>query len=153
VIAALGAIVAGDADRSAALAWTGTGLAALLLACGLAARSPTPVHCSVAVLGAILLLRHSDRLLLAPLYGGGLLLVAELGVRSIELQGVSLIDARSIGTRLGVIVAVAAVGVCAAACAALVATGAPGRSLLLTAAGASAAVAVCAAIALAARRE
>jgi hypothetical protein len=108
------------------------------------------VHCGVAVLGAILLLRHSDRLLLAPLYGGGLLLVAELGVRSIELQGVSLIDARSIGTRLGVVAAVAAVGVCGAASAALAVTGAPSRSLLLTAAGAIAAVGVCAAIALAA---
>ena len=111
------------------------------------------MHCGVAVLGAILLLRHSDRLLLAPLYGGGLLLIAELGARSIELRGVSLIDARSIGTRLGVVVAVAALGVCGAACAALAATGAPGRSLLLTAAaGAIAAVAVCAAITLAARR-
>ena len=111
------------------------------------------MHCGVAVLGAILLLRHSDRLLLAPLYGGCLLLIAELGVRSIELRGVSLIDARSIGTRLGVVVAVAALGVCGAACAALAATGAPGRSLLLTAAGAIAAVAVCAAITLAARRR
>jgi hypothetical protein len=111
------------------------------------------VHCGVAVLGAVLLLRHSDRLLLAPLYGGGLLLIAELGVRSIELRGVSVIDARSIGTRLGVVVAVAAIGVCGAACAAIAATGAPGRSLLLTAAGASAVVAVCAAIALSARRE
>ena len=61
------------------------------------------MHCGVAVLGAMLLLRHSDRLLLAPLYGAGLLLVAELGVRSIELRGVSLVDARSIGTRLGVV--------------------------------------------------
>ena len=149
----LGAIVAGDAGRSVALAWTGAGLATLLLACGLAASSPAPVHCGVAVLGAILLLRHSDRLLLAPLYGGGLLLVAELGVRSIELRGVGLIDPGSIGTRLGVLVAVAAVGVCAGACAALAVTGAPSRSLLVTAAGAIAAVAVCAAIALAARRS
>jgi hypothetical protein len=111
------------------------------------------VHCGVAVLGAILLLRHSDRLLLAPLYGGGLLLVAELGVRSIELHGVSLIDSRAIGTRLGALVAVGAVGVCGAACAAIAVTGAPSRSLLLTAAGAVAAAAVCAAIALAARRN
>jgi len=111
------------------------------------------VQCGVAVLGAILLLRHSDRLLLAPVYGGVLLLVAELAVRSIELRGVGLVDPRAIATRLGAVVAVTGVGVCGAACAALAATGAPGRSLSVTAAGAIAAAAVCAAIALAARRR
>ncbi len=110
------------------------------------------MHCGVAVLGAMLLLRHSDRLLLAPLYGAGLLLVAELGARTIELRGVSLVGPRSIGTRLGAVVSVAAVGVCGAAVVAIAVTGAPGRSLVLTAAGAIAVGAVCGALALAARR-
>ena len=112
------------------------------------------MHCGVAVLGAMLLLRHSDRLLLAPLYGAGLLLVAELGVRSIELRGgrPGRPDGRS-GLDLALSWRVAAVGVCAAACVAIAVTGAPGRSLVLTAAGAIAVGAVCGALALAARRE
>lgn len=104
------------------------------------------------MLGALLLLRHSDRLLLAPLYGAGLLLVAELGTRTVELRAVSLVGPRSIGTRLGAVLSVAAVGVCAAACVAIAVTGAPGRSLVLTAAGAIAVSAVCGALALGARR-
>lgn len=134
------------------MAWTGAGLAAVVLVCGLAAKSTGPVHCGVAVLGALLLLRHDDRLLLAPLYAAGLLLVAELGARSIELSGVSRVDARAIATRLGALTAVAALGACAAVCAAIAVTAGPGRSLVLTAAGALAVGAVCAALALVARR-
>lgn len=152
LIAALGAIVAGDAGRSTTLAWTGAGLAALLLVYGLAAKSTAPVQCGVAVLGAILLLRQTDRLLLAPLYGAGLLLVAELGARSIELSAVSRVDARAIATRLGALTAVAALGACAAVCAAIAVTTGPGRSLVLTAAGALAVGGVCAGLALVARR-
>jgi hypothetical protein len=107
---------------------------------------------AIALLGAMLLLREDARLLLAPLYGAGLLLVAELGTRSIELADVGCVGPGVINMRLGATVAMAAVGACLAAGAALAVTAAPGRSVVLTAVGAVAAVAVCGAVARLARR-
>jgi hypothetical protein len=145
--------VATDAGASSGLAWGATVLAAVLVACGIAARSSVPVHTGVAVLGLALLLRHDARLVLAPLYGAGLLLVAELGTRSIELAGVARVGPGVIGARLGATVALAAAGACAAAGVALAVTAAPGRSVALTAVGAIAAVATCGAVARIARRR
>lgn len=150
---ALGTAVATDAGVLSGLAWGGTALAAVLLASGIAARSSVPVHIAVALLGATLLLRDDARLLLAPVYGAGLLLVAELGTRSIELADVGRVGPGVISARLGASVAVAAAGACGAAGAALAVTAAPGRSVALTAVGAVAAVAVCGAIARLARRR
>lgn len=107
---------------------------------------------ALALLGVTLLARADARLLLAPVYGAGLLLVAELGTRSIELADVGSVGPSVISARVGATVAVAAVGACGAAGAALAVTAAPGR-LALTAVGAAAAVAVCGAIALLARRR
>ena len=89
----------------------GVGLAAVLVALGSAARSSTPVHAGVALLGAMLLLRHDARLMLAPLYGAGLLLVDELATRSIELAGVTAIGPGVASTRAAAVLAVAAAGV------------------------------------------
>ena len=124
----------------------GVGLAAVLVALGSAARSSTPVHAGVALLGAMLLLRHDARLMLAPLYGAGLLLVDELATRSIELAGVRAIGPGVASTRAAAVLAVAALGGCAGAVAAIAVTAAPGRSVMLTATGAIAIVIVFAAI-------
>jgi hypothetical protein len=112
----------------------------LLLMLGLALQRSTPVHLAVALLAVTLLLRQQDRLMLAPLYGGALLLVEELAIRSGELAGVDRLGPGVIGARLGAALAVSALGSCAAAAVAAAVTAAPGRSLLLTAAGVVAAV-------------
>jgi len=149
---ALGAIVASDAGTAATLAWVGAGAATLLVAVGSVVRSPVPAHLGVAVLGAMLLLRQDSQLLLAPLYGAGLVLAEELTWRSIELAGVESIGAGVIAARTAAVVALVGVSGCAAAAAAIAVTAAPGRSVALTALGAVAVVMMLAGIGLGARR-
>jgi len=149
---ALGALDATDAGGLAGTAWAGAALAAVLVASGAVARASAPVHLGLALLGALLLLRQDSRLVLAPLYGSGLLLVAEFASRSGELREAGLVDAGAVVARGIAILAVAAVGVCAAAAAAAVVTAAPERSVALTAVAAVLALATFALIALHARR-
>lgn len=142
-----------DAGAARQLAWLGGGLAAVFLAAGLLAGWPASVHASIALLGAVFLLRQDTRLLLAPPYGAGLLLIDDLADQAIELRSVSQIGPAAIGARTGATLVVAAVGACAAAAAALAVTAAPGRSVVGTALGALAMVAAFAAIARLARRR
>ncbi|HTU85316.1 MAG TPA: hypothetical protein VMF57_07050 [Solirubrobacteraceae bacterium] len=151
ILVGLVALVVTDAGSASELAWLGAGTAAALLAAGMAAGSPGPVHAAVLLLGAIFLARHDLRLLLAPLYGAGLLQLEALATRTIELRGVALIAPEAIWSRTAATLLVAAVGACVAAAAALVVTVGPGRSVALTAAGAIAAVGAFAAIARFAR--
>jgi hypothetical protein len=150
---ALGALVALDAGTAAGAAWYATATAVLILTVGLVVASSVTVQWSVALLAAMLLLRHHDRLVLAPLYGACLLLVAELAQRSLELRGRELIGPGVIVSRLAAVVVLAAVGGCAAAVAAIAVTIAPGRSVGFSAAGTLAAVGAFAAIVLLARRR
>jgi hypothetical protein len=129
------------------------GLAALFLTAGIVGGSFMAVHAAIALLGAMFLLRHETRLLLAPVYGAGLLLIEDLAVQTIELREVSQVALAVIGVRSGAAIAVAAVGACAAAVAALAVSAAPGRSVALTALGALALVVAFAAIMLLARRR
>jgi len=129
----LGALSAGDAGASSKLAWLGAGAAGLLVALGSAVRSPTPVHCAVGLLGALLLARQDSRLLLAPLHGAGLLLVEELANRSTELAGLSMIAPGVLSARAAAVLALTGAGACAAAGVALVVAAAPGRSVVVTA--------------------
>jgi hypothetical protein len=142
----LAALVITDAGTARGLAWLGAGLAAVLLAIGLAAESAAPVHAAVAVLGALFLLRHDARLLLAPVYGAGLLLMDDFAIRTMELSGVGRIAPDLVMARVALTLAAAAIGACLAAIAALAVTGAPGRSVWLTAIGAVAVVAAVAAV-------
>ena len=153
MLVALAALVIADADAASQLAWLGAGTAALLLAAGMIAQSPAPVHAAVAVLGVIFLLRHDTRLLLAPLYGAGLLLMDDLAIRTMELSGVGQIAAEVIVARVGATLLTAAIGSCLSAVAALAVTAALPRSVALTAAGALAAVAAFVAIVLLVRRR
>ena len=145
--------MATDAGPSRPLAWVGTGAAAFLVTLGPGFRSPTPVHCGVALLGGMLLLRQDARLMLAPLYGAGLLLVEELAWRSIELRDIEAIGPGVITARVTAVLGVAAVGACAAAGAAIAVTIAPGRSVIFTAIGAIAVAATFATIAHYARKR
>jgi len=152
-LVSLAALVLTDAGGTGQVAWLGAGLAAVLLAAGVAVESPAPVHVAVAVLGVTFLARHDTRLLLAPVYGAGLLLMDDLAIRTMELSGVSRIAPGVISARVGATVAVAAAGACAAAVAALAVNGGPARSVILTALGALAAVAAVGAIVRLARRR
>ena len=128
----LGALAATDAGAAGELAWVGTVISVTILALGLLAGSSGAIQCSLAVGAALLLLRHDDRLLLAPLYGAWLLTAGELAQRSVELRGRQRIERGAVGPRLIAVVVLAALGGCAGALAAIAVTIAPGRSVALS---------------------
>ena len=115
----LGVLCASDAGASGVLAWYGTAAAVVTLAVALAVGAPAGVQASLVPLAAVLLLRHDERLLLAPLYGACLLVVGELGQRSIELRGQGWIGPGVIASRLLPALVVGALGACAAVLAAI----------------------------------
>jgi hypothetical protein len=149
----LAALVITDAGAASQLAWLGAGTAALLLVAGIVAESPAPVHAAVALLAVIFLVRQDARLLLAPPYGAGLLLIDDLAIRTMELSGVGQIAPEVIFARVGATLVVAAIGACLSAVAALAVTAALPRTVALTAVGALAAVAAFVAIVLPVRRR
>jgi hypothetical protein len=128
-------------------------LAAALVLIGILARSSTAVHAAVLVLGVIFLARQDTRLLLAPAYGAGLLLVADLATQTIELSDVSQVALEVVGVRTAAALVAAMVGACLAAVAALAQTAAPGRSVAVTALGALAVVGALVVIVSSARRR
>jgi hypothetical protein len=127
-------------------------LSVLLVALAVAVGSVTPIPWSLALLAVVFLLDGGDSLVLAPIYGAGLLLVAELAHCSIDLRGVRWLTLGWVASRLGAILALAALGAGAGALAAAAATIAAPRSAALTAAGAVAAVMALGTIAVLARR-
>jgi hypothetical protein len=150
----LGALIATDARAAAGLAWYGTAASLVILTVGLVAASSGTVQSSVALLGALLLLlRHQDRLVLAPLYGACLLVAGELAQRSLELRGQQRIGPAVIGLRVAAVLVLAALGACAAALAAIAVTIAPARSVAFTAVGTLAALAASALIVLLAQQR
>jgi hypothetical protein len=124
----------------------------LLVAFGLALGTASPVLCSLALLAALSLLDGHGSLVLAPVYGAALLLVGELAQCSIDLRGVRWLATRWIVSRLAASLALVALGACAGALVAGVATIAAARSVALTAVGALATVTAVGTIALIARR-
>jgi hypothetical protein len=151
--AALGAFVATDAGASAELALVGTAVSELSLALAFVAGWSGSVQSSVAVLALLFLLRHEDPIALAPIYGAGLLLVSELAQRAIELRGVQRIGPGVIGSRLGGVLVVAALGACGGAAVTIAVRLAPARSVGFTAVGTIAALAAFATIVMLARRR
>lgn len=142
-----------DAGSASRLAWLGAAIAAVLLVGGIAGGRPGLVHAAVALLAAIFLLRHHTRLLLAPVYGAGLLLVEDLAVQAVDLRAVSWIAADVIGARTTATLLSAAAGACGAAAVALAVTAAPARSIGLTALAAVVAILAFAGIVRLARRR
>ena len=153
VLAGLSALVVPDAGSAAELAWLAIAVAALLLAAGMLAGSPGPVHVAVALLGAMFLARHDMRLLLAPLYGAGLLVMEDLAIQTIDLKDVERTAVDAIGARTAASVTAAAAGAGVSVVGALAVTVAPGRSVAFTALGAVAAVVAFAGVAYLARRR
>jgi hypothetical protein len=142
-----------DAGSGSEFAWVGAGAAAVLLAGGIAGGWPGLVHAAVALLSAIFLLRQHTRLLVAPLYAAGLLMIEGLGGQAVDLRAVSWVAADAVGARTLTTLLAAAVGACCAAAVALTVTVAPGRSVGLTALAAVTAVLVFAAIVRVAQRR
>jgi hypothetical protein len=124
-----------------------------ILTIGVVVASPASVQSAVALLAAVLLLRHHERLLLAPLYGACLLMVGELAQRSFELRGSERLGPGVIGTRVGAALLLAALGAGAGALAAIAVTIAPARSVGITAVGTAAVVAAFALIVVLARSQ
>jgi hypothetical protein len=124
----------------------------LLVALAVAVGSVTPIPWSLALLAVVFLLHRRDSLVLAPIYGAGLLLVGELAQGSIDLRGVGWLTPNWIASRLAAILALSALGAGAGAVVAAAATIGAARSVALTAAGAVAAVMALGTIALLARR-
>ena len=148
----LGVLAAADAGSASGLAWSGVAASGVILAVALVIGSSAGVQLSLLPLAALVLLHEHDRLLLAPLYGACLLLVSELGQRSLELRGQAWLAPGVVTSRLLIVFAVTAVGACAAALAALAVTIAPAASVALTALGAAAIVAAVGLVTLLARR-
>ncbi|MGI8506504.1 MAG: hypothetical protein ACR2MK_06800 [Solirubrobacteraceae bacterium] len=78
-------------------------LSELALALGLVAGWQGSVQWSVAVLALLFLVHQEDRIVFAPVYGGGFLLVCELAQRAIELRGVQRLGPGVIGARPGAV--------------------------------------------------
>lgn len=127
--------MATDAGSASGLAWCGVAISLALLVVSLGLGSQTPVLVGLAVLGALLLLRRDARLVLAPLYGAGLVVLAELARTCRELGRLQLVAAGAVRSRLVAVMGIAGVGACAAGFTAIVVTGAPDRSVTVTAAG------------------
>ena len=140
-----------DADSATKLAWYGAAAAVLLLTVALFAAWPSGIQIALVPLAGLLLLRHDERLLLAPVYGACLLMIDELGQRSIELRGQAWIGSGVIGSRLLIVTVVACLGGCAAALGAIAVTIAPARSVGFTAVGTVALLAAVVCITLLAR--
>jgi len=149
----LGALVATDAGTASGLAWAGAAFSVTMLAVSLGLGSSTALQVSVAVLGVVLLLRRDDRLMLAPLYGAALLVLSELAWTCHELRTLQLVGQGAVRARLLTILLFAALGACAAGVAAIAVTGAPARSVAITALGTVAVAAAFAGIVLTARRN
>jgi hypothetical protein len=108
------------------------GIALGLLAVSLASAWEPMLHMSLAVLGLILLARADGRLILAPLYGAGLLAVSEVARTCQELRRVQYVGPAVIAARLTTAAASAGLGGCAAALVAVSVTAAPARSVSLS---------------------
>lgn len=123
------------------------------LAVGLGAGSSAALRASVAGLGLTLLLRRDDRLVLAPLYGGALLVLIESARTCHELRRMDLVGRGVVGGRLLTILLCAGLGTCAAGLAAVAVATAPARSVGVTALGTAAVAAAFAGIVLVARHN
>lgn len=148
----LGALGALDAHAHSELAWAATAAALAALTAALLYSSSAGIQASLALLAAAFMLRDHDRLLLAPLYGACLLLVGEFSQLSFELRNRPRLAEGVVTSWLAAVVLLAALGGAVAAVAALAVTIAPSRTVVFTAVGSAAAIAVFAAIAALARR-
>jgi hypothetical protein len=138
--ALLGATVAAEAEPVGVVA-AGAATAVLLvwLATGTGRLAPIPF--ALVLLGALYAIPEGERAVWAPLYGGGLLLCAELAYWSLEERGAQRVHGDVVTPRLLAILGVAAASVAAGSLVLLASESGLGRSPALTAAAALAVVA------------
>jgi hypothetical protein len=115
--------------------------ATLLLSLALAAARSTPIPFALLLLGAMYAIPEGERAIAAPIYGGALLLTAELAYWSLDERLRQRVQAGVFAPRLLGILAVSAAAIPASALALLVAEADVARSPATTAAGAAAVVA------------
>jgi hypothetical protein len=142
--ALLGAGVAVEADPKAAVVGTAAVAVLLVLLAVVTGRS-APIPVALLLLGALYVLPDGERAVWVPLYGGGLLLCAELAYWSLEERRAQPVFGDVVTPRLVSILLVAAASVAAGALVQLAGEADVGRSAATTAA-ASLAVAGCAAL-------
>jgi hypothetical protein len=119
----------------------GAALAILLLLVALTAGRTAPIPFALLLLGAIYAIPDGDRAIAAPIYGGGLLLTAELAYWSLDERVRRRVQAGVATPRLLAILAVAAAAIPSGALVLIAAEANVSRSPVLTAAGAAAIVA------------
>ena len=109
--------------------------ATLLLSLGLLADRPWPAFVALVLLGAIYVVPEGDRAIPAPIYGGALLLIAELAYWSLDERAPGRIEPATATPRLLAILAVVATGIAAGALVLLASESDVARSPARTAAG------------------
>lgn len=129
------------------------GLAELLLVLALVTGWSPGVLAALALLAPAFLARTGDSLALAPLFGGGLLLVGELTQQSVQLRRVGAIERGAVTVRVAYALAIAALGAAAGAAATIAVRYAPGHAVGVTAVGAVAIVGAVAAVSWLARHS
>jgi hypothetical protein len=135
----LGATVALEAEPTGPVA-AGAAGAVLLVSLALATGRSAPIPFALVLLGAVYAIPAGEPAVWAPLYGGGLLLCAELAYWSLEVRFAQPVDGDAVTPRLVAVVLVAAASVPAGALVLLAAEADVGRSPAMTAVAALAVV-------------
>jgi hypothetical protein len=143
----LAALSAAATAESPAVATT----APLLLSLALLAGRPAPVSVALLLLGAIYVVPEGDRAIPAPIYGGALLLIAELAFWSLDEHLPGRVEPGTAMPRLLAILGVVLIGVAAAALVLLASESDVARSPVRTAAGVGAILACIAVLTVLAR--
>jgi hypothetical protein len=119
----------------------GAAAAIFLLLLALAAGRSAPIPFALLLLGAIFAIPDGDPAIAAPIYGGGLLLTAELAYWSLDERVRERVQAGAFTPRLLAILAVSVATIPASALALIAAEADVARSPAITAAGVTAVVA------------
>lgn len=147
---ALGTVVALEAEPTGPVLAGGVG-AVLLLSLALVTGRSAPIPLALVVLGAVYAIPAGERALWAPVYGGGLLLCAELAYWSLESRVDQRVHGDVVKPRLIAVLGVVGVSLPAGALVLLASEADLGRSPALTGAAALAVVACAGLLAILAR--
>ena len=147
---ALGTVVALEAEPTGPVV-AGGAAAVLLLSLALVTGRSAPIPLALVALGAVYVIPAGERALWAPVYGGGLLLCAELAYWSLESRVDQRVHGDVVKPRLVAVLGVVGVSVPAGALVLLASEADLGRSPTLTGAAALAVVACAGLLAIMAR--
>jgi hypothetical protein len=130
----MGAVTAADVGARTSVLAVAAG-ATLLLSLALVSGRVTPISVALLLLGAIYVIPEGDRATPAPIYGGALLLTAELAFWSLDERAPGRVEPGTGTTRLVGVLVVMATGVAASALVLLASEADVARSPAGTAAG------------------